>query len=90
MPLAARYLSVLNKLLIKRQTVIKMNFDLSLMAYMFSEKLNRRFINAEKQFSNDESKIKFFHINSRSRIKYIFSSGNSLDITARFIYKIIE
>ena len=67
-----------------------MNFDLSLMAYMFREKLNRRFVNAEKRFSNDESKIKFFHINSRSRIKYIFSSGNSLDITACFIYKTIE
>ena len=69
---------------------MKMNFDLSLMARTHSEKLNRRFANAEKRFSNNESKIKFFHINLRSKMKYIFSSGNSLDITARFTCKTIE
>lgn len=67
-----------------------MNFDLSLMAHVFGENLNRRFADAEKRFAKEESKIKFFHICSRSRMKCIFSSGNSLDITACFAYKTIE
>ena len=89
-PPAAKCLSAPNKLLMKRQTVIKINLDLSLMAHVFGEKLNRRFANAEKRFSNDESKIKFFHMRSRSRMKCVFSSGNSLDIAACFTCKTIE
>ena len=48
-----------NKLLIKRQTVMKMILDLSLIACVFSENLNRRFEKEERLFRNDKARLSF-------------------------------
>ena len=59
-PLNERNLSVPNMLLLKRQTFIKMNLDLCLMASLFCEYLNQIFEEEEKRFHNDNSKVEHF------------------------------
>ena len=61
-PHDARMMRLPNKIVIKKQTITKMNLDLSLMTYLFGESFNRRFNEQEKLCKKDESNVKYFHI----------------------------
>ena len=60
------------------------------MSCVFGEGKNERFEGEEKRFQSQDSKVKFFHIFSKNRIEYIFSSRNSRDITILCVFKTIR
>ena len=78
-----------NKILIKKQTILKLNLDLSLISYLFRKNLNQRFNKDEKQHKNKDSNVKYFYIYSRNRLSYLFSTDGNSSITTTYTYKTI-
>lgn len=89
--LADKFMSVPHKIKMKRQIVIKMNLDLSLMFYLFGSDLRSKFLENEKAYAGEVSaKVKFYHVRSNRRLNELLSTGTSDSLGFLYAYKTTE
>ena len=69
--------------------LIKINSDLSLVTYLFSEIFHQGFSKQEIQCKNGNYNAKYFHTYSRERLNYSFSADNNSSITTICMCKTI-
>ena len=72
----ARIICLPNKVIIKEQTIIKMNLDLSLIACVFGHSFDQM-LNDEEKTHEKESNAKIYHIFSRNRLAFFNTNGNA-------------
>jgi hypothetical protein len=73
------YISLPHKIRLKRQVLIKMNMNLSLMYYLFGMDLQDRFNASERRYdpARKKIKVKIYHIKSLRRIDEILCTDTS-------------
>ena len=71
-----RIMCLSDRIHIKKQTIIRMTMDLSLMTCLFRASFERRFDQEEKRYEKEVS-IKFYHACSRNRLKFLFSKNSN-------------
>ena len=72
-----RFISLPNKIKLKKQTLMQMSMDLSLMIHLFGESTYYRF-----ELSKENNAVKLCHTCSKNRINFIFDTSASESITA--------